>query len=523
VTEHRESPWVFLAAPLAVTAVLAVVYLIVAPLSADHAAQTFRTELFELSGPTVWNNYWFGGHYLPTYSLLAPPLGAWIGFRFMGVAAVLGTVALFTLIVRKEWGDKAQAGAIWFAMAATISLFSGRLTFALGVFLAMAAVYAAQRGWRIGSLALAATVGLASPVAALFLACCGVSHAIARRPDRRGLEIAFVTFVVAAAVALMFPGGGDEPYVFSSFLPAITLTVAAAIFVPSDQKLLRTGLIVYALSLCAAFVVDTPMGGNANRLGVLLVGPLLMCAAWGRRPLVLVVLAPLIFYWQIGPVIRDLELVHDEPAVASEFYDTLDRTLGPRLAREPARVEVLPVASHWEAARVAPEFPLARGWERQTDRNYNRLFYEETLDPARYYNWLKRLAVGYVAVPDTELDYAGQTEANLIARGVPYLKEIPSGPNFKIYKVLDATPMVPRPARLTEFTTDGFTVASPKGGTYTVRIRSTPYWKVVGGRGCVSATDAEWTQVYLPNPGHIEVAADFSPGARFGGDLSCDG
>ena len=260
MTEHRESPWVFLAAPLAVTAVLAVVYLIVAPLSADHAAQTFRTELFELSGPTVWNNYWFGGHYLPTYSLLAPPLGAWIGFRFMGVAAVLGTVALFTLIVRKEWGDKAQAGAIWFAMAATISLFSGRLTFALGVFLAMAAVYAAQRGWRIGSLALAATVGLASPVAALFLACCGVSHAIARRPDRRGLEIAFVTFVVAAAVALMFPGGGDEPYVFSSFLPAITLTVAAAIFVPSDQKLLRTGLIVYALSLCAAFVVDTPMG-----------------------------------------------------------------------------------------------------------------------------------------------------------------------------------------------------------------------------------------------------------------------
>ena len=222
-------------------------------------------------------------------------------------------------------------------------------------------------------------------------------------------------------------------------------------------------------------------------------------------------------------MIRDLELVHDEPAVASEFYDTLDRTLGPRLAREPARVEVLPVASHWEAARVAPEFPLARGWERQTDRNYNRLFYEETLDPARYYNWLKRLAVGYVAVPDTELDYAGQTEANLIARGVPYLKEIPSGPNFKIYKVLDATPMVPRPARLTEFTTDGFTVASPKGGTYTVRIRSTPYWKVVGGRGCVSATDAEWTQVYLPNPGHIEVAADFSPGARFGGDLSCDG
>lgn len=512
-----------MAAPLAVAGVLCAVYLIVAPLSADHAAQTFRTELFELSGSTVWNNYWFGGHYLPTYSLIAPPLGAWIGFRLMGTIAVLGTVALFSMIVRTEWGEKAQAGAIWFAMAATISLFSGRLTFALGVFLAMAAVFAAQRGWRIGSLLLAATVGLASPVAALFLACCGVSHAIARRPDRRGLEIAAATFVVAAVVALLFPGGGDEPYVFTSFLPAITLTVAAAIFVPADQKLLRTGLVIYAFSLCAAFLVDTPMGGNANRLGVLLVGPLFICATWARRPLAILALAPLIVYWQIGPVIRDLELVHDEPAVAAEFYDTVDHTLGPRLAKEPARVEVVPVASHWEAARVAPEFPIARGWERQTDRNYNPLFYEETLDPNRYYRWLKRLAVGYVAVPNTELDYAGQTEADLIARGVPFLKQVPSGPNWKIYKVLDATPMVDRPARLTEFNTDGFTVASPEAGTFTVRIRATPYWKVVGGRGCVSTTENEWTQVYLRNPGEIKVEADFSPGARFGNGRSCDG
>ena len=76
-----------------VVSALAIIYLVMAPLSADHAAQTFRTELFELSGPTVWNNYWFGGHYLPTYSLLSPPLGAWIGFRVMGALAVLGTVA----------------------------------------------------------------------------------------------------------------------------------------------------------------------------------------------------------------------------------------------------------------------------------------------------------------------------------------------------------------------------------------------------------------------------------------------
>ena len=103
------------------------------------------------------------------------------------------------------------------------------MTFALGVLLAVAAVYCAQRGWRVPSLVVAGAVGLASPVAALFLACCGFTHWLARRPDRRGIEMAAVTFVVAAAVALLFPGGGDEPYVWTSFYPAFSLTLIAAV------------------------------------------------------------------------------------------------------------------------------------------------------------------------------------------------------------------------------------------------------------------------------------------------------
>ena len=82
---------------------------------------------------------------------------------------MLGTVALFALIVDRHWGEQARAGAIWFAAAATVSLYSGRLTFALGVMLAMAAVFAAQRRRRTTSLLLAGSVALASPVAALFL------------------------------------------------------------------------------------------------------------------------------------------------------------------------------------------------------------------------------------------------------------------------------------------------------------------------------------------------------------------
>lgn len=527
----RDSRWRPLLVPITIAAALSLVYLLTAPLSADHAAQVFRTELFEDSGPVVWNNYWFGGHYLPAYSLLAPAIGSWVGARVMGVAAVLGTVALFTLIADRQWGEQARVGTAWFAAAATVSLYAGRLTFALGVLLAMAAVFAAQRGWRPTSLLLAASVALASPVAALFLACCGVAHwlnsLIVRPRDLRGLELAAAAFATAAIVALLFPGGGDEPYVISSFLPAVGLTLAAAVLLPRSERLVRTGLLVYAAALSAAFVVSTPMGGNANRLGVLLVGALFLCASWGagrrfsRRTAALAVFLPLLALWQFYPVIRDLELVRGEPAVAAGYYDSLEKTLGPRLERNPARVEVLPVASHWESARLPPHLPLARGWERQTDRRFNALFYRDRLSADRYRRWLSRLAVTYVAVPQTDLDYAAEREADLIAGGLPFLQEIFTGTDWRVYRVLGATPMVERPARMTSLEVDGFTLEIPRPGTYLVRVRATPYWRVERGTACVGRTADGWTEVEASTPGEVEIRADFRPGARFSSAPDC--
>ncbi len=233
------------------------------------------------------------------------------------------------------------------------------------------------------------------------------------------------------------------------------------------------------------------------------------------------VFLPLLAIWQFYPVIRDLELVHDEPAVAAEYYESIEQVLGPRLEKTPARVEVLPVASHWESAMFPPQFPLARGWERQTDRRFNRLFYRERLDPQRYRSWLRRLAVGYVAVPQTGLDYAAETEAELIEKGVDFLQEIPSGPGWRLYRVLEATPMVERPARMTSLGVDGFTLAIPRAGSYLVRIRATPYWRVIRGTGCVDRTPDGWTEITTKTPGELGVGARFSPGARFGDGPHC--
>ena len=518
-------PWRAFILPLGVVTALSVAYLLLSPLTADHAAQLFRTELFERDGPVFWNNFWFGGHHLPTYSLLAPAIGSLIGFRLMGVLAVVGSALLFTAIVDRYWGRTnptgAAWGAAWFSAAVTVSLFSGRITFALGVFLATLAVFLAQRNLRAASLVVAFTVALASPVAALFLACCGLGHGIAMRPDRRGLELAGAAMLSAVVIALLFPAGGDEPYVVSSFVPALVLTLAAVLVIPPSERLVRIGLLVYAAALVAAFLIPTPMGGNANRLGVLLTGPLVLCAAWPRRRLAVLVLAPLILAWQVIPVVRDLRLTEGEPSVQAGFYGPLVRTLDERLERQPARVEVLPVASHWESARLAPDLPLARGWERQTDRRLNGLFYEDTLPAGRYREWLDRLGVGWVAVPSAELDYSAEDEAALVMSRPGYLREVDAPPGWELFRVEGARPLVQPPARLEQFGVDRFRVSSPEAGRFLARVRYTPYWEVSAGRGCVEETAGGWTEVFLPAPGALTVSAVFDPTARFGADRTC--
>ena len=72
---------------------LAAVYLIWSPPSADLAAQTFRTELFEAHGFEVWSNAWYGGIHLPGYSLLFPPLASVLGIRLVGASSLMLLVA----------------------------------------------------------------------------------------------------------------------------------------------------------------------------------------------------------------------------------------------------------------------------------------------------------------------------------------------------------------------------------------------------------------------------------------------
>ena len=497
--------------PGLVAAALGVAYLIVQPDSADHAAQIYRSSLFAHEGLITWDNGWFGGHHLPGYGVLLPVLGSLIGPRLVGVLAAIAAALLFSGIAYRRFGDRARLGVLWFATATAISLFTGRLTFALGVAVALCAVLSAQRGHRVLAILFAALCPFASPVASLFLACGVVANAIAER-SRKGLELAVISVGMALLISAAFPEGGSEPFDFSSFEPAILVTIAVFLALPPEERLLRCGVAAYAAALAAAFLIQSPMGGNATRMGSLLLGPVLAFGLWRRQRFALVLLVPVLIYWQWSPVVRDLEEVNAQPSVSAGYYAPLIDFLRGRPHRDSQRVEVLPEAHHWESAYVPNGIYIARGWERQLDRKLNPLFYQSTpLTGPQYRSWLDDLGVGYVAVPNAPLDYAALGEKRLIKRGPPrYLERVFHSQDWTVYAVRHPSPLAIG-GKMIKLTPQGFVVDAAEPGTVLVRVHWTPYWSIDRGSGCVEEAPGGYTMIDVATPGRFRVGIDFAP------------
>ena len=194
------------------TAGFGIAYLIAAPPSADLAAATYRSDLFARVGLGVWDNGWYDGHHLPAYSLLAPALGWLIGPRLLAVLSLIAATALFSALIRGRFPLPAQRlAALWFALGATVALLSCRVAFDLGLAGGLAALVAAQRGWRWRALTLAALCSIASPVAGGFLALAALAWALAARPARLGLALAAAALAPLRCWRWHFPKAARSP------------------------------------------------------------------------------------------------------------------------------------------------------------------------------------------------------------------------------------------------------------------------------------------------------------------------
>ena len=540
----------------AVTGALILIWLIWSPRSPDLAAQVYRVALFARDGFSIWDNAWYGGHYLPDYSLVFPPLAALVGTHLVGAASVLASALLFERLAESRFGARARPAALVFAVGAAGDLYIGRLTFALGVTFGLAAVLAAARGRRRLAGVLSVGCAAASPVAALFLVLLAAADLVANRATRRAAALGLPALALAGAMAVLFPEGGTQTFFGPSVIAAFGVPLLMLWILPARERLLRCGVALYVLAVLGSYVLPTPMGSNVVRLGVLLAAPILvgavgaeeMRAALGRlaglvagarhlvsagvRPgerliglraarLTLVAVVVALIGWQVnGPLAQSLQGVGD-PSLRASYYRPVSAFLAAQAGGLPMRIEVPFTRSHWDATVLGRSFDLARGWERQLDTKYDAIFYARRLTPAAYQAWLEDTGVRYVALSDAPLDDSSRQEAALIRAGQPFLREVFSSADWRVFAVLHPTPLASGPGRLVTIAPDGFTLAVGRAGTFVVRIHFTPYWAVVAGAGCVSATPDGWTQVSVGQRGPVRVGALFSLDRAFESGPAC--
>lgn len=523
-----------LAVALAVALPLSALYMIFAPPSGDLAAATYRSDLFAHAGFTLWDTGWYGGHYLPGYSLLAPALGALVGERTLLAACALASSWLFSLLAQRTFPRTgARAASASFALGVCVGLLSGRVAYGLGLALGMLALLALVRGPMLAALALAALTSVASPVAGAFLALAGLAYALSgslpgtrggtryrSRASGRGVTLSAAALAPILGLALAFPEGGWQLFAPSMFWPVLAGVVLLALALPrfggalpeGGRRALTWGAWLYALALVGAFALRTPVGDNAVRLGALLGAPLAVGALSDRRRWMLALLAPALLYWQLEAPISDVTALAGTPSVNASYYAPLLSELQRLAHGRPLRVEVPPTEGHWESVYLAEQPPilLARGWERQLDTRYNELFYRSGLSAASYTSWLRQNAVSYVALPDARLDVSGEQEGRLIRRGLPSLLEVWRSSHWRLFAVRDPTALAQSPAMLSAVGDDSFTLRAPHPGAFTVRLRYTHYWTVLAGRGSVHSAPGGWTEVDARRAGVIRVGIELA-------------
>ncbi len=508
--------WLWVFAPIAAAAIA---YVAVEPRTTDLAAQAFRSDLFASHGLLIWNNEWYGGHYLLGYSVLFPPLASVFGPAVVGAGAAVAAAALFALLVRRDYGSHAQLATLWLGAGAIAMVLSGRLTFALGIALGIGALLALARERLVLAGVLAAATSLASPVAGFFLLLFGAALFLTGG-RRKGVVLGAAAVAPLALNAVFFPISGVEPFAASSFRGTLVAILIVVLALPRKERLLRIGTGLYAVAVVLAFAIPNAVGGNVVRLSNLAAGPVVALAAAGpRRLLVLALVAVPLLYWQWQPAYRDVTGARDDPSVKASFYAPLLSQLQKRAPREPVRVEVPPTQHRWEARYVAPRFPLARGWERQHESEDFDLFEDDSLSPSAYRAWLRSHGVNYVALANTDLDYLAEREAALIRSGLPYLAPVWRNEDWRLYAVREPTGLIDPPAHVTAIGPDWVEIGVPRAGRYLLRIHRNRYWEVEGD-ACIEE-DGPWTRLDAAAPGTVRLTTHFSLGAPFEPDRVC--
>ena len=506
---------------MAATAVAAALHLVWALLLAteggDLAAQAAWTDFVWKHPDSAYSFAWYGGMHPASYSVMSPYLMALFGIRTVAVVTGTLSAALTGYLLKQFRAPVALPASMWAAFALSCNSASGRVTFGLGLMFALMATITAftPRGTpalrAAGMVGLSLLASLASPVAGLFLLVLAAALFLTGR-RRAGVCVAVGLPIVVGTTSLLFPFSGVQPISLTAIvLPALASVTAILLCAPRTWTLVRVGAGVYLTGIVLTWLIPSPVGSNVERLSLLFGGMFLLSAvarAHGRVRIAVLSLAFIVTAsWQVVKPVDDL--IHTEPAAsAADHARGLVAELD-ALGADKARIEVVPLRSHWEAAGLSRHFVLARGWNRQVDAERHRLFYEDgALTPDSYRDWLHEWAVEYVVLPEQEVDWSARDEAALVEDGRQYLTEIWNDEHWRLFRVASPTPLVDRPAAVHKLNAGELVVDMPAAGSALLRISWSPWLNATGGDACL-ARAGDFVRLTAHRPGRYTVAARY--------------
>ncbi|MFE3721183.1 MFS transporter [Streptomyces cyaneofuscatus] len=461
----------------------------------DIAAQDAWAEFVGRHPGTAYNLAWYGGMHPVSYSVVSPYLMSVLGVR--STMMIVGTVsaALTALIlVRVRAVRNPLACSLAGVFAYLCNALSGRVTFGLGMMFAVgavAAVFCWPHRWRYKRWAkaavaapLAALATASSPVAGLFLGVVAAALFLhKRRPGAYAIGLAPVA--VVALSSLLFPFSGTQPMSLGTVSLPFLFAVLVFVLVPRDWSTVRTAAAVYGLGTVLTYFVDSQIGSNVTRMAMLFAGIVLLAALpytvpRSRRWYALVLAFAGLNFWIGFKGVDDIVRTTPDASWARSLAPLVNQLQ--QVGAERGRVEVVPASSHREASALAT-YNLARGWNRQADMKRNPLFYDDTLDAVNYRQWLDRWAVHYVVLPTGRPDGGAERETELVGKGLSYLREIWSDENWKLYRVLEPTPLADPPATVEKAGANELTIRVESAGRVLIRIPHSRWLAVVDEQG----------------------------------------
>jgi hypothetical protein len=518
---HRASPLAREAALSAfAAATLAAVLAWLGPPGTDLAAHAYQRTLFLEHGFSLWNNFWYAGRYsFVTYSVLYYPLAALFGIRLLAVATVATAALAFAVVLGRQWGPTARWSSRTFAVVWAGIVLSAAFPFALGVALALFAIWAVQarRPWRFA--ALSALTLAASPVAFLLLAVVLASLALSQRSDRKRLVGPAFALVATGAfevvLSRIFPESGRYPFSFAELVPALVFCgIGVVVTWPVERaRLLRPFFVLYAIACVVVYVVPSAIGENIERMrfaAIPLAVLTLSLRAFRPRWMAAVVLG-LAISWNMTPLVSSYAQGAADTASDRELWQPAIAYLHANLAPG-FRVEAVDTTNHWAAVYLPRAgIPLARGWFRQDDFPENKLLYS-ALGPRAYRTWLRSLGVRYVVYWLGPVDYSSRGEQRLLLSGRSGLNPVLFTDHLLIYELPGARPILTGPgrARVVALTQSRVDVRVGAAGVYRLAIRYSPYWKA--STGCVLKGEDGMVRLAVQRPAEVALTFDVDAG-----------